>query len=152
MTITEAFEQLNERLNKMDLRVLKSNLFQACKNLYKDYNGRRGVCKQTGLNEHTFTGMINKANRSKVTMDNLLIMVNTLGLDINEILTDKPIVKSYLSKYRMKWTDKIKKEFIKHYDEYGERLTAKNYYLKPTTVQNYYTTFKLELEGREKGE
>ena len=143
-------EQLHEVLNKLrtiDRKIIKSNLRIECSKLYKTYGGRNKVIKLTGLTSAVFTSMINTGSPANITLENLITLLSTLNININEILTEHnstDIVQ--WSNDKKIWTDEVKKEFVIYCEQNSIHKASQHYNIRKLTAKAYYKNFKEEFK------
>ena len=145
MAITTDMKELSYKLHCINKRVLKSNLQQLIKEKYNGKGWRAEVAELLQMNVNTFNGVINPANISKITLERLIHIVDTLELDMDKVLANNKVVKSSQGNHKVKWTKEKQVEFVTDYRTKDINYVTNKYNIGEGTVNTYYAIFKQKV-------
>ena len=146
--------KLAQKVKTMNLKELKSNLRQIISEKYKsDDRGqgwRQEVSELLQIKPNTLSGIVNQAHPSRISLEQLLHIVNTLELNINDVLASNKVILSTKGRYgkndNIKWNKETKTQFIMEFKTKGAEYVAEKYNLTTRTATTYYITFSKKIK------
>jgi DNA-binding Xre family transcriptional regulator len=148
MKSTDLLEILNvlNKYKQTDMKIIKENLKNACKNLYEKHEGRKGISSLIGMELNAFQSCLNPSHSSNITFENLIKFCGILDIDIDDMLKPTNIIKSNRGVIKT-WTNERQQELIERFDNGGIAEVKKRFNLTDKTILHYYNLFKKEQNG-----
>lgn len=144
MTTTNELKEISTRLKKIDTQVLKSNLKQLINTKYNEKGWREEVARILNMNINTFNSIVNPIHHSHITLERLIHIVDSLELNINDVLANNKVV---YSNKETKWTKEKQVEYVTDYINYDIEYMMKKYKLSRESVLAYYPLFKKKVRN-----
>ncbi len=139
---------LLEVLNKYketDMKVMKTNLKNACRDLVHEYGTRQDIAELVGMKLNHLQSCLNVSHSSILTFENLVKICSALNLDMNDIFKDTKIITA-TKKTNKFWTPEKKIDLLNRYSNGGVELVQKKFNLSYKTVMHYYNLFNKEYQ------
>jgi hypothetical protein len=134
-----------ETYKKTDVKIVKENIKNACKKLYKQHGGRYGIAKLMNMELNAFQSCLNPSHSSNLTFENLIKFCGTLNLDISAMLAPVDVVKSNRGVDKF-WTYDTQTELIARFDLGGIDYVKEKFNLSDKTILHYYNLFTREIK------
>ena len=134
------------KYKETDMRVMKENLKNACKNLYEQHGGRQGIAKLIDMELNAFQSCLNPSHSANLTFENLIKFCGILNLNIDSMFKDTDIIRSNRGVSKT-WTLERKQSLISLFEDGGIKSVQKKFKLSNKTISHYYNLFTRELNG-----
>jgi hypothetical protein len=132
------------KYKQTDMKVMKTNLKNACKGLLQEYGTRQDIADLVGMEINSFQSCLNVSHASVLTFENLVKMCGVLNLDINDMFKDTQVI-TKSTRAKKIWTVENKRDLLDRFSNGGVDLVQKKYDLSKKTILHYYNLFSREL-------
>lgn len=147
--------KLAQKIKTINTKVLKSNLRQLIGEKYtaegRGLGWREEVAELLQIKLNTFSSMINQAHPSRISMEQLLYVVDKLELNIDDVLANNKVIKSTQGRYgnvnqSARWTKETKTQFLIDYATKDVNYMTNKYNLTAGTIETYAIEFRKKIK------
>lgn len=133
-------DELIQKYQDTDIRIVKFNLYSWYKENFKMYGGRSEFAKVLGITDSRWQSYINPSNIGRIPFESIIRICAVFSIDYEILFV--PVDWSKQAMREKKWTKVKIKEFLNYVDLYGIKNASKFYELSEKSVMTYVENFQ----------